>query len=268
MPRVYRHAGPATQHAARYGLCVIIDAHAHVDDVPALGWHMPAELLLEQMDAAGVDVTVIMTITDAPEVNPTALEMIRGVMDAHPGRFEAYARIHPWYGDEAEALVVRAIRDLGFAGLKLHPVTTIAHPAEEASLRLIRRAASFNAPTLIHCGDDPMCTPLEIEQAAIRAPEAMIVLGHMGAYYHGQDALAVAERRPNVILETSACPYPELIGEAVRRIGAERVIFGSDAPGCPPAIELAKVRAAGLTDAELERVLHLNQQALFDGVTR
>ena len=77
-------------------------------------------------------------------------------------------------------------------------------------------------------------------------PEATIVFGHMGAYFHGQDALAVAERCDNVVLETSACPYPELIGEAVRRVGAERVIFGSDGPGCPPAIELEKVRRAGL----------------------
>ena len=163
---------------------------------------------------------------------------------------------------------MRAIRELRFVGLKLHPVTTIAHPADESSLRLIRAAARLGAPTLIHCGDDPFCTPLELEQAAIRVPEATIVFGHMGAYFHGQDALAVAERRENVVLETSACPYPELIGEAVRRVGAERVIFGSDGPGCPPAIELDKVRRAGLAPADLRKVLYDNQRALMDRVER
>ena len=134
----------------------IIDAHFHVDDVPALGWHMPPELAIEQLDAAGVQTAVIMTITDAPEVNPAALEMIADVCARWPGRFEAYARIHPWYGDEAERLLVRAISELRFVGLKLHPVTTIAHPADESSLRLIRAAARLGAPTLIHCGDDPV----------------------------------------------------------------------------------------------------------------
>ena len=95
----------------------------------------------------GVQTAVIMTITDAPEVNPTALEMIADVCARWPGRFEAYARIHPWYGDEAERLLVRAIRELRFVGLKLHPVTTIAHPADESSLRLIRAAARLGAPT-------------------------------------------------------------------------------------------------------------------------
>ena len=50
----------------------------------------------------------------------------------------AFARIHPWYGDESVALLERAF-GLGFKGLKLHPVSTIAHPAGEDTLRLIRR---------------------------------------------------------------------------------------------------------------------------------
>ena len=186
----------------------VIDAHFHVDDVPALGWHMPPELAIEQLDAAGVQTAVIMTITDAPEVNPTALEMIADVCARWPGRFEAYARIHPWYGDEAERLIVRAIRELRFVGLKLHPVTTIAHPADESSLRLIRAAARLGAPTMIHCGDDPFCTPLELEQAAIRVPEATIVFGHMGAYFHSEDALAVAERCENVDARDLRLPVP------------------------------------------------------------
>jgi predicted TIM-barrel fold metal-dependent hydrolase len=99
-------------------------------------------------------------------------------------------------------------------------------------------------------------------------PEATIVLGHMGAYFHGRDALAVAERRENVMLETSACPYPGLIGEAVRRVGAERVIFGSDGPGCPPAIELDKVRRAGLSHGDFRKVVYENQRALMDRVER
>ena len=74
-----------------------------------------------------------MTITDAPEVNREALQMLADVMREHPGRFEAYARIHPWYGDDSERLLVHAIRELGFCGLKLHPVSSIGHPADEVA---------------------------------------------------------------------------------------------------------------------------------------
>jgi predicted TIM-barrel fold metal-dependent hydrolase len=61
----------------------------------------------------------------------------------------------------------------------------------------------------------------------------------------------MAERHPNLYLETSAMPYPSKIAQAVQRVGAERVIFGSDGPGCNPRLEVEKVRMLGLgRDAE------------------
>jgi predicted TIM-barrel fold metal-dependent hydrolase len=238
----------------------------HVDHLPALGWSLEAAECVRRLDEAGIEKGVVMTIVDAPEVNPDALELIADAVAAFPGRLEAYARIHPWYGDEAVALLERAIVELGFKGLKLHPVTTIAHPAEDDTLRLIRAAAAHDAPTLFHCGDEPLTTPLAIARAAEACPEATIVLGHMGGYFHVDEAIAVAERHPNLVLETSAMPYPAKIREAVERIGAERVLYASDGPACSPRIEVEKVRLAGL-DADAERlVLGENAARMLEAV--
>ena len=245
---------------------MIIDAHMHVDDLPALGWSLEAAECVRRLDEAGIEKGVVMTIVDAPEVNPRALELIADACAAYPGRLEAFARIHPWYGDRAVALLEHAIADLGFKGLKLHPVTTIAHPAGEDTLRLIRAAAAHGAPTLFHCGDEPLTTPLAVERAAEQCPEATIILGHMGGYFHVDEAIEAAERRPNLILETSAMPYPAKIAEAVARVGAERVLYASDGPACSPRIEVEKVRLAGL-DAGAERlVLGENAARLLDRV--
>lgn len=231
----------------------------HVDDVPALGWVMEARLCVDRMDEAGIDRAVVMTIVDAPEVNPDAIEMVAHACAAFPDRLWAFARIHPWYGTESLALLERAFA-LGFKGLKLHPVSTIAHPGGADSIRLIRRAAEHGAPTLFHCGDEPMTTPLAVAKAAEAVPEATIVLGHMGGYFHVDEAIEVAERVPNVVLETSAMPYPHKIREAVSRIGPERVVYASDGPVCSPRIEVEKVRLAGL-DPEAERLV-LGENAL------
>jgi predicted TIM-barrel fold metal-dependent hydrolase len=233
---------------------VIVDAHLHVDDVPALGWRLDAELCVRRMDEAGIERGVVMTITDAPEVNPNALELVAEALAAFPGRLEAFARIHPWYGDESLALLERAIGELGFKGLKLHPVTTIAHPAGADTLRLIRAAAAHGAPTLFHCGDEPLTTPFAIARAAAACPEATIILGHMGGYFHVEDAIDAAARHPNLVLETSAMPYPAKIAEAVRRLGPDRILYASDGPACSPRIEVEKVRLAGL-DAAAERLV-------------
>lgn len=238
---------------------MIVDAHLHVDDIPALGWKLEAAHCVRRLDEAGIERGVIMTIVDAPEVNPDAIELVARACAEFPGRLQAFARIHPWYGEESLALLERAF-ELGFVGLKLHPVTTIAHPAGEDTLRLIRAAAAHGAPTLFHCGDEPLTTPLAIELAAEAVPEATIILGHMGGYLHVAEAIEVAERAGNVVLETSAMPFPHRIREAVERLGPERVIYASDGPACSPRIEVEKVRLAGL-DPEAERLV-LGENAL------
>jgi uncharacterized protein len=41
-----------------------------------------------------------------------------------------------------------------------------------------------------------------------------------------------------------------MIKETVEQLGAHRVLFASDGPGCDPTLEVEKVRRAGLTPEE------------------
>jgi predicted TIM-barrel fold metal-dependent hydrolase len=86
----------------------------------------------------------------------------------------------------------------------------------------------------------------------------------MGGYFHARSAIDAATRLPNLYLETSAMPYPQLIAAAVERVGAARVIFGSDGPGCNPALELDKIRRLGFDGATEELVLGGNASRLLD----
>ena len=243
---------------------MIVDFHTHVDDVPALGWHLPVEDVLAQLDQAGIERAVVMTIVDAPIHRAEALDDLAAACARADGRLYAFARVHPWHEKAAE-LLERALDSQGFRGVKLHGVSTLAHPGSEPVLRLLRIAAERGVPVMFHCGDDPFTTPFELADAARAVPGAAVVLAHTGGYAHTEDAIAVAEELPNVYVDTSAMPYPGAIAEAVRRIGAERVLFGSDAPGCPAPMELAKVRLAGLGEADLDLVLGGNALRLLEG---
>ena len=229
---------------------MIIDSHTHVDEAPAYGWIDPPEAIINLIDEAEIDRAVVMTYRDAPGPAEGVIEYLAEAVQRYPDRLIAYARMNPRHGDAAVELFDRAIRDYKMRGLKLHPVSYVMHPASEPTLALIRRAAALGVPTLFHCGDEEFSLPLQIAEAADAVPEAQIILGHMGGYFHVRDAIRVAKRHPNLILETSAMPYPRLIKEAVAAIGAERVLFASDGPGCDPLLEVEKVRRAGLTPAE------------------
>lgn len=89
-------------------------------------------------------------------------------------------------------------------------------------------------------------------------------MGHGNIIYINA-AIDVAERNPNVYLETSGMPMHSKMCEAVERVGPDRVLYGSDTPFHHPSVELAKVRVSGLSTDLTDRVLGENGGALFLG---
>ena len=246
---------------------MIVDMHMHIDDLPALGSVVSAAACIERMDEAEVDVAAVMTLRDLPGVNPGALELIEEACARYPGRLYGFIRLNPWYRQRSLELLEYAVKTSGFRGLKLHPVSSSADPAGEDSIALVRKAGELGVATLFHCGDEPMTTPLSVAPAAAACPDSVIILGHMGGYFHVDEAIDVAEKHPNVVLETSAMPYPAKIRQAVERIGAGRVIFGSDGPVSSPVLERQKVVIAELTAEDHKLVIGGNAAALL-GVSR
>jgi hypothetical protein len=242
---------------------MIIDSHTHVDK---FGWYDPPETIIRLMDEAGIDKSIIMTYGDAPDVEGS-LEYIAEAVQKYPDRLIGYARMNPRGGEEAHRLFEKAMEEYGFKGLKLHPVGNLCHPVEPQTIELIRLARRYHAPVLFHCGDEELTLPLQIEQAAEECPDATIIMGHMGGYFHWPDAIRAAERRDNLMLDTSALPYPQAIKEAVERIGSSRVLYASDGPGCDPRIEVHKVRMANLPSEDQEAVFHRSIEAILDRVT-
>lgn len=241
---------------------MIIDSHTHVD---RFGWYDPPETIIRLMDEAGIDQSIIMTYVDAPDVDGS-IEYIAESVRKYPGRLIGYARMNPRRGKDAQLLFRKAMEEYGFKGLKLHPAGNRCHPARQETLELIRLATRYRAPVLFHCGDEEFTLPLQIAEAAEACPDATIILGHCGGYFHTEDAIRAAERHPNIVLETSAMPYPRLIKKAVERVGASRVLYASDGPGCDPGIEVYKVRLAGLSADDQESVFYRNIKRILDNI--
>jgi uncharacterized protein len=239
---------------------VIIDSHTHAEEAGSLGWVDPPEAMLTLMVEARIDQAVIMTYVDARDEEP--IEYIAAAVEKYPDRLIGYARIHP-RAERAQELLELAVVRHGFKGLKLHPVSNLAHPADADTHQLLRKAAELGVPALFHCGDEPYTTPFELECSAAAVPEAAVIFGHMGGYFHTEEAIEVARRRPNVYLETSAMPRPTVIRTAIDAIGPERVLFASDGPGCDPRLEVYKVERAGLTDDERALVFAGNVTRLW-----
>lgn len=244
---------------------MIIDSHAHIEEVPGSPWFDPPETMVRLMDEAKIDKAIVMTYRDAPSSVIDVIEYVKNSVAKFPDRLIGYARINP-DSRQAEDLLINAITKYKMKGLKLHPLGYRNFPDSKGTVNLIKLAVRFNAPILFHCGDEDYTLPLQIERVAFLVPDAKIILGHMGGYFHVNDSLKVALRNKNIILETSGMPYPSMIKKAVELIGPKRVLFASDGPGCDPKIELEKIKISGLTKDEEKLVMGENIQKILDEV--
>jgi predicted TIM-barrel fold metal-dependent hydrolase len=234
---------------------MILDSHAHVDVVPALGWYDTADKLVQKMDEAGVAMAAISGYLNAPGPNRDSLKVIAEAVEKYPDRLIGYARLDPWYDEACIRTLEHAATRMDFRGVKLHPAHYTLHPFSELTVKLVRRAGELGLPVLFHSGDEMMCLPYQIDRLAAQCPETTIILAHIGGFFSGEAALEVAERRPNVLVDTCEIPFPDMVRKAVDRLGAEKVLFGTDAPCCDIRLELKKIELAGLSSEEAYLVL-------------
>lgn len=237
---------------------MIVDSHMHVGDFPLFNVSMDRDGLVAEMREYDIATGLVFHPDNA---------MVRDLITAEEGIY-GLVWANPRMPDAA-AETARLLDEPGsrFRGVKLHPLLDGYHPDDPSVHPIIELLIERRMPALIHCGHPIFTLPWSIEELIRRYPDARIILGHMG---HGNiiyinAAIDVAERNPNVYLETSGMPMHSKIREAVERVGPDRVLYGSDTPFHHPSVELAKVRASGLSTELTDRVLGENGRALFFG---
>lgn len=242
----------------------VFDCHTHLGSRPnaTLGHAtFDAEQMLADMDACGVDMIVGFPManphTDYRAQNLQLIEFMR----RYPERIVAYARIQPYFREQAVAQVAE-YASLGIKGLKLHPFMDFGGTPinnRELIFPLMEVAAAHAMTVLIHSGEAWNSSPALIGDLASHFPAATFIIGHSGLWEFHDQAIEVARRLPNVFLDTAETAPPGVINALVRQTSPERVLYGSDHPFIPFGFEIGKVaKYADLTPPELRLVLGEN----------
>lgn len=232
----------------------LIDCHVHLCPAPELApagaRHPTAREVLDLVASAGVDRLVAFpTFALAPDNRGL------GALAAEGSCVIPFAWINPHLGDEAAEEARDLIRASGFRGIKLHPLLHAFFPNRPVTDAIMRVAEEARVPVLVHSGHAPHSLPWQIAELAQAWPRVPVIMEHMGLQLGWvDDAIRLAERVPNLYLGTTAMPFHLKIREAVERIGSARVVWGSDAPGVHPQVELARLDAAGLSPADRDSV--------------
>lgn len=154
-------------------------------------------------------------------------------------------------------------------GIKVHP--------EEHSYRISDHGDALFAffeetgvPVKAHSGC-PNSLPEDFVPFANRFPRARVMLAHLGngTGQGGRVDLQVravqTARHGNLWIDTSSARsiLPKLVEWAVKEVGADRLIFGSDTPLYHVAIQRERIECAEISEADRRRILWENALALF-----
>src|SRR5262249_22506403 len=135
-----------------------------------------------------------------------------------------------------------ALGALKLKGIKLHPEIEFFDPNEEALMAPVYEAARrYGVPILFHTGMSSKAAPAVIAELACRYRDVPVILGHMGVSEYVKQAVAVARQNENIFLETSVVGWMPLLLEAFRGVGASKILYGSDHPYNPLAMEIDKI---------------------------
>ena len=234
--------------------------------------------LLDAMDQNEVDKSVIFGF---PWKNPETFKMhndhIMEMVQKYPHRFTGLGCFDPSAG-HAAAETERCL-DGGLTGIGelAFYQAGIDESALEQLAPIMKMCADRNLPVLIHTnepvghvyhGKTPI-TLAQIYSMIKRFSKTKIVLAHWGGglFFYSLMKKDVKETLTNVFFDTSASPFlynPEIYQFAVRLIGVDKILFGSDYPLLPPARYFGEMRKTGLTKPQIEKICGGNAEKLLE----
>jgi uncharacterized protein len=221
---------------------VIVDAYNNAWRAGGASDYLTSEsytvdVMLAGMDEAGIDMAVVCSLGQMID-NDYIVEAV----DRHPERLLGFGQVNPRAPDAVEE--IGRFAAAGLRGLKLHPTLHGYHFADHGLLDPIFKACERHGlVVLVNTLDDPFCAPLAVEEISRVFPDVPVVLAHMGTVWNVPEALLVAERTRQVYLETSSTQLLEL-RMAYRRVGADKLVMGTDWPGSDFVLERQKLARA------------------------
>ncbi len=248
----------------------VVDCHVH----PTLDVR-DCDAVLAVAARAGVDEVVLLgavgqvgydpTPAQIRQANDASLAWMRMRPDVCHGFCYLNAAHDPGFSREEAARCFAA----GMVGVKLWISVEATDPRLDPICEL---AAARGFPVLHHAWYKTTgqqyheSTPADLAHLARRHPDTTIIMAHLtGA---GQRGVAEVRDLPNVLIDTSGSqPSAGLLEYAVAELGADRVLFGSDAPGRDFAVAVERVRGAALSPRQKRLILGGNVGRLLARLT-
>ncbi len=248
----------------------IWDMHCHFSGVNGDTVEQRAVQLLEYADRMHVQRLIFFmgfpwSYTPEPAEFRRQNDQVLTALERRPERLLGFAYLNASFPEESLAEIERCIHNGPMVGVKLW----VGRRCSALEIDpLIRRCGELNALVFQHTylkitGNLPgESTPQDLAEMAARNPDVPLICGHTGADW--TLGIRTVRQFPNVSVGISGSdPAAGFVEMAIRELGAERILYGSDIGGRSFASQLAKVYSAEMSDAQRKLILGGNVRRLL-----
>lgn len=206
----------------------------------------------------------------SPEKFRAENDQVLSVLPKWPDRLLGFVYLNPKHIDASLAELERCVANGPMVGVKLW----VAHRANAPEVsQLVSRAHELKALLFQHTwfkvmGNGPgESNPAHFVELAQRHPETPLVCGHTGGDW--ELGIRTIAKLKNVYADLAGSnPVAGYTEMAVRELGADRVIYGSDASGRSFSSQLGKVLGADIPDEAKRLILAENLIRLLTPIMR
>ena len=250
---------------------MIIDADTHISsgaDAFTLESH------LENMEKAAIDRTLCWLCPHHYSEADGVEKGNRYVYEAakkYPDRILGFGWADPTFGlDQARRDATQCVEGFDLYGVKMNGAQNNFYIDDpEIGMPLAEHIAGLGRMLAFHIGPDAYerTHPMRALRIAQRFPEMTILMVHMGMNDLDMvtSTIHAARECPNMYLVGSATNYGAIL-RAIRELGADRVLFGSDSPFGKMKVMRATYETAledELRQEEIDLVMFGNAARLF-----
>ena len=241
---------------------MIIDAHAHIGRFNS--WPLAEagpDRVVEMLKREGVSYALTSAAKSiayhCPEGNAEVLLAAKKHKEILP-----LLCVNPRYPREAMEQL-EGCRAKGFVGVKLHPSRQQYSLQAPEAAPVLDYCEKNGIAVLTHSAEtDPKCGPAAIEFVARTYPKLQLVVGH-ACLFSSRRVVSIAEECPNLFLELSVNYEAAKLEDSFQRLGADRLLFGSDVPLHNPSVMVQRIRVMGLSKEDEEKILSGNAVRVF-----
>lgn len=246
---------------------MIIDSHVHIGNDDSVD-NILASASLNNIDALLVSALGKRGYIAYPSVEEciSANNLVLKAIERFPNKIFGICYVNPRYPKESIYELDRCIAHGSMIGIKLW----IAAKASELSLiePIARKAIELDVPIIQHAwykttgNMDDESSPSDVVILAQKFPNLRIQMAHL--YGAGFQGIADISPYPNIYVDTSGGdPESWTLEYAVKELGPNRIVFGSDAPGRGFAVQIGKVTGADISEDIKDMILWKNVKMLY-----